>query len=60
MIETDYCFEYLRPDTGCKLLEILHAIVAVTVSPLEFVSCNVVEVESSATSAILRAIISES
>ena len=42
------------------MLEILHAIVAVGVSPLETVSCNVAEIESKSPPAILRATVSES
>ena len=45
---------------GAASLEILHAIVAVVLSSLEIVSCNVTEVESKSTFAILHATLSKS
>ena len=44
---------------GATLLKILHAIVAIGLSPLEIVSCNIAEVETESTSAILCAKVSE-
>ena len=56
-----YCTSWVKPLThGATMLEMLHAAVAIGVSPLEFLGGNVVEVESKSPSALLRANVSES